>query len=83
MASAAPDTFGGGTNPPNSRSIKPAKARVTCTLGGLASGASATVTIVVKPTSKGTITNTATGSANQADPNTVNNKATATTTVTS
>ena len=64
-------------------SIKPAKARVTCNLGSVASGASVTVTIVVKPTSKGTITNTATGSANQADPNAANNKAIATTIVTS
>jgi uncharacterized repeat protein (TIGR01451 family) len=75
--------FGSVSTSQGTCSIKPAKARVTCALEGLASGSSATVTIVVKPTSKGTITNTATGSANQADPNTVNNKATATTTVTS
>jgi len=55
---------------------------VTCSLGTLASGASATVTIEVKPTSKGTAINTATVSATApADPNTANNSATATTTV--
>ncbi|MGZ4144898.1 MAG: hypothetical protein ACXVPP_07060, partial [Actinomycetota bacterium] len=47
---------------------------VTCALGTLASGTSATVTLLVKPTVKGTITNTATVSATSpTDPNTANN----------
>jgi uncharacterized repeat protein (TIGR01451 family) len=52
---------------------------VTCALGTLTNGASATVTIVVHPTAKGTITNTASVSANEPDPNPANNSATATT----
>ena len=43
---------------------------VTCALGDLASGASATVTIVIRPSEAGTITNTASVSGNQPDPNT-------------
>ena len=73
--------FGSVSTSQGSCTLKPAKVLVSCTLGSLAGGASATVTIVVKPTSKGTITNTATASANQADSNTANNKATAVTTV--
>ncbi len=49
---------------------------VTCAIGNLANGASATVTIVVRPSSAGTITNTATVSATEADSNTANNSAT-------
>jgi len=54
---------------------------VTCALGSLASGAGATVTIVVSPTAGGTLSNTAGVAATSADPNTANNSATATTTV--
>ncbi len=54
---------------------------VTCALGDLASGASATVTIVVRPSSAGKITNTASVSGNQPDPNQANNTATQETTV--
>ena len=74
--------FGAVTWSQGSCTIKPEKRLVTCSLGSVAGGAKATVTIVVKPTSKGTITNTATASASQADPNTANNSATAVTTVT-
>jgi uncharacterized repeat protein (TIGR01451 family) len=60
-----------------------AKTQVTCSLGSLASGASATVVITVKPTGPGTLTNTATVTASSPrDPNTANNSATVTTTVT-
>jgi uncharacterized repeat protein (TIGR01451 family) len=52
---------------------------VTCALGSLANGAGAVVTVVVKPTAKGTITNTASVSGNERDPNPSNNSATATT----
>ena len=54
---------------------------VTCSLGDLASGASATVTIVVRPSEAGTLSNTATVSGGQPDPNDANNTATQDTTV--
>src|SRR5438128_2741717 len=57
---------------------------VSCTAASLASGATATFTIVVQVSSiaSGTISNTATvNSASTSDPNTANNSATATTTV--
>jgi uncharacterized repeat protein (TIGR01451 family) len=56
-------------------------ATVSCSLGTLNSGASATVTIVVTANS-GPLSNTATVSSSTSDPNTANNGATATTTVT-
>ncbi len=57
---------------------------ITCSLGGLASNATATVTIVGAPSAANTITNllnTATVAANEFDPATSNNTATATVTV--
>lgn len=54
---------------------------VTCSLGSLANGASATVSIVLTPTAAGTLSNTASVSSAVADPNTANNAATASTTV--
>lgn len=54
---------------------------VTCNLGGLASGSSASVTIVVRPSSPGTITNTASVTGGEPDPNPANNSASSTTTV--
>jgi uncharacterized repeat protein (TIGR01451 family) len=72
--------FGSVATTRGSCSLKPEKRTVTCNLGAIAEGASATVTIVVKPTQKGTITNTATVSA-PGDSNTSNNSATATTVV--
>jgi len=63
-------------------SSKPVKQTVTCSIGDLASGATATVTIDVKPTAKGTATSTATVTATSpTDPNTTNNKDTETTQV--
>jgi uncharacterized repeat protein (TIGR01451 family) len=56
--------------------------RIVCNLANLASGESATVTIQVRPTKAGSITNTATvGAAGPADPVLVNNAASETTTV--
>ena len=52
---------------------------VTASLGGVASGASATVTIVVTTTTQGQLSNTATVTCTEADPNQGNNSATATT----
>ena len=60
-ASQGTPVFGGG--------------QVTCALGGLASGASATVAITVKPTVAGLIYNDASVSGNQADLNPYNNSA--------
>jgi uncharacterized repeat protein (TIGR01451 family) len=61
---------------------KPERRLVNCALGTMGNGATATITITVKPTSKGTITNTASVTATSpSDPNTANNRATATTTV--
>ncbi len=54
---------------------------VICTLGSLASGDSATVTIVVVPTATGDLTNTAVASADEGDPSTGDNTAPSTTTV--
>jgi uncharacterized repeat protein (TIGR01451 family) len=54
---------------------------ITCALGDLAVGGSATVTIVVRPSTAGTITNTASVSGNQPDPNTANNTASQDTTI--
>ena len=47
---------------------------VTCSLGTLASGAQATVTLVVKPVKASDIGNKAQLTASQNDPNTGNNK---------
>jgi uncharacterized repeat protein (TIGR01451 family) len=55
---------------------------VTCTAGNLASGGSATFDIIVTAGSSGTsLTNTATISGNQSDPNGLNNSSTVTTTL--
>jgi uncharacterized repeat protein (TIGR01451 family) len=53
-----------------------------CNLGNLASGATATVALVLLPTSSGTVTNIATVSATQPDPDASNNTAHSATTVT-
>jgi uncharacterized repeat protein (TIGR01451 family) len=54
---------------------------LSCDLGALAAGATASVTIVVEPARAGALTNTATVNAAQPDPNLANNSATETTTV--
>ena len=74
--------YGATTTTQGSCTLKPSKTAVVCTVGTMASGASVTISLVVKPTSKGTITNTATATlTSPTDPNTANNTATATTTV--
>ncbi|MBI4338077.1 MAG: DUF11 domain-containing protein [Chloroflexi bacterium] len=55
---------------------------VTCNLANLANGASAIVTIRVRPTVAGVLTNTASVAATQQDPNAANNTVSQTTTVT-
>jgi len=65
-----------------SRSTKaPKDGTVTCSLGNLANGASASITIVVTTSTPGTLTNTATVSGKEPDPNPGNNSASATTSV--
>jgi uncharacterized repeat protein (TIGR01451 family) len=56
--------------------------KVTCELGTLASGASATVTIQVSPKQDGQLVNEASVESDVADPQTANNQDTETTTVT-
>jgi uncharacterized repeat protein (TIGR01451 family) len=50
---------------------------ITCSLGTVAAGGHATITIVVRVTSVGQFTNSANVTADPADPNTANNRATA------
>ena len=54
---------------------------VTCSLGGMANGTSAMVTVAVTPTVAGAITNTAAVTSSEIDPNAANNTVIATTTV--
>jgi uncharacterized repeat protein (TIGR01451 family) len=54
---------------------------VACSIGTLAVGAGATVTIVVRPPTIGTVNNTASVAGDQPDPNLDNNSATAVTSV--
>lgn len=51
---------------------------VTCVLGSLTPGSSATITITVSPTAKGSLTNPASVTAFQPDPNPANNTASVT-----
>ena len=54
---------------------------VTCNFGSMPVGGSASATIVVRPASPGSLTNTASVSGNENDPNTTNNTATTVTNV--
>lgn len=54
---------------------------VSCDLGTISSGATATVSLVVKPAQKGPLSNTITVTANEPDPIAPNNTATVSTTV--
>jgi hypothetical protein len=54
---------------------------LTCDIGGLANGASATVQIAVHPTTAGSLLNTATVVSTSLDPNPDNNASAASTTV--
>lgn len=57
------------------------RATVTCAIGTLSSGATATVKIIIKPSTVGTITNSASVSASEIDSNANNNSASVTTQV--
>jgi uncharacterized repeat protein (TIGR01451 family) len=54
---------------------------ISCDLGSLANGANATITLILQPRSKGTLSDTATVSGNEYDPNAGNNSSTVVTTV--
>jgi len=75
--------FGAATTTQGTCSLsQPTKRIVTCSLGTIGSGSTATVTIIVTPPSKKTtITNTASVSSTTTDPNTANNSSSATTSV--
>ena len=81
LSDTLPDgvTFGSAT--PSQGSCSPSGGTVSCNLGSLASGASATVKIVVTPTAAGQLSNTASTRGSEADPNLANNSTTASATV--
>jgi uncharacterized repeat protein (TIGR01451 family) len=60
LSDTLPKTTGFGSVSTTQGTCTRTKTGVTCNLGTLANGATATVTIVVKPTQKGAITNTVT-----------------------
>ena len=83
---AATDAFPAGVNFVSSATTAGScsgTTTVSCNLGTLNSGASATITIVVTPTQGGTLANTVNATSNVPDPNTSNNSATTSTPVTS
>jgi uncharacterized repeat protein (TIGR01451 family) len=59
------------------------QANLNCAIGSLANGASATITIQIRPLTSASLTNTAFASADQSDPNVVNNASIARVTPTS
>jgi uncharacterized repeat protein (TIGR01451 family) len=71
-----------GSATPSQGSCTLAKETVTCDLGVIAVGQNATVTIVAKAQKKGTLATTAAVTAQPSDPNSQNNNAAETTTVT-
>jgi uncharacterized repeat protein (TIGR01451 family) len=74
--------FGSVSTTQGSCSPKPQRQVITCTIGTLTSGDTATVTLVIKPTKKGTFTNVATASAaSPTDPVSANNTSSVTTIV--
>jgi uncharacterized repeat protein (TIGR01451 family) len=56
-------------------------AGISCAVGSLANGATATITLVLQPRSKGSFSDTATVSGNESDPDSGNNSSTVITTV--
>lgn len=75
--------FGSASATQGSCAPRPHSQAIDCTIGTMASGAKATITIVAKPTTKGTFVNTATIKATSpTDPNTANNTSSVTTSVT-
>lgn len=81
MTDTLPSSVTFGSASASQGSCSNSAGKVTCSLGSLAVGGSATVTITVTPNTVGTVTNTATVSSSAPDPNTANNSASATTQV--
>jgi uncharacterized repeat protein (TIGR01451 family) len=74
--------FGSASASQGSCAQRPKQLTVVCTLGTMANGANATVTLIVKPTTKGSFTDTATVSATSpSDQNSANNTSSVTTQV--
>jgi uncharacterized repeat protein (TIGR01451 family) len=74
--------YGSSSASQGSCAQKPTRGVITCNLGTIGNGATATVMIVVKPTSKGTSKNVASAqAASPPDPNQTNNTSTEQTTV--
>jgi uncharacterized repeat protein (TIGR01451 family) len=73
--------FASATTTTGSCAAKPDKSGVTCNIGDLANGASATIKIVVKSPTTGPISNTAGVTATSTDPNSPKTSDTETTTV--
>jgi uncharacterized repeat protein (TIGR01451 family) len=75
--------FGSATSTQGTCAPRPHSQIVDCNIGTMASGATVTVTLVVKPTQKGSYINTATVKATSpSDPNSANNTSSVTTVVT-
>src|SRR5258705_11972820 len=75
--------FGSATSTQGSCTPRPHSQIVDCNIGTMASGAAVTITLVVKPTQKGSYTNTASVKATSpSDPNSANNTSSVTTVVT-
>jgi uncharacterized repeat protein (TIGR01451 family) len=79
------DTLPAGTNlvsaTPSQGGCTPSAGTVTCSLGGIGNGGSATISVLLTTTAAGTIQNSATVSGNETDPSTANNTANEMTTV--
>ena len=83
LTDTLPVGVGLASSTPSQGSCTESGSTVTCTLGELASGETTSVSIqlTVAPSTRGMITNTATATANEADPDASNNTATADTAV--
>jgi uncharacterized repeat protein (TIGR01451 family) len=75
--------FGSVRSTQGTCSPKPQQQTVTCTIGSMASGATVTVTVIIKPTTKGNFTDIASvASTSPSDPVSGNNTSSVTTRVT-
>ena len=82
MKDTLPKNAGYASSTTSQGSCSAAKGTVTCSIGTLAAGATATITVTVKPTAKGAAVDTATvSSTSPTDPNQANNTSSVTTTV--
>lgn len=81
LTNALPGSVAFGSATPSTGSCNETSGTVTCDLGALAVGNGATITIVATPNVAGVISNMASVSANEPDPDTTNNTAAASTTV--